>query len=121
MELNKSFIMGVVGALEKAKWSAQENPDDKWGVHISYDAHYGILETEIDVAIAQIMMMGQGYIFSLVGKCPQCQGYFIKKPKNKRYCSDRCRYDYHNKEKVRTGKAAETMRRLRIEKPEKYI
>lgn len=120
-ELDKSFIMGVIAALEKVKWTAQEDPDDKWGVHISYDSHYGIIETDIDVSIAQVLFSRQGEIFSLINKCWQCKGHFIQKPKNKKYCSAKCRYDHHNKERVKSGKAAETMRRLRREKPEKYV
>ena len=51
-----------------------------------------------------------------IRKCQYCDKYYISKTKRmSKYCSDRCRLDFHNRKRIESGEAREYKRKKRQE------
>ena len=68
-----------------------------------------------DMEIQNIdLRKGERSLVGRIRKCPNCNKYFIfTKRATKKYCSEKCKYDFHNKRDTLSGKRKEFMKRKR--------
>lgn len=93
--------------------------------HYPQFEYLAILERDFNV-VKNLMVPGLCYhliefdrenYWDRVIYCKQCHKIFIRKTdRSQKFCSDRCRFRYHNKEKVRSGEHRAYMRNWRAER-----
>ena len=110
MDLDESFIQGTINVFENVKWSCIKT-NNKWKPIVDYQPHpnFSNLETYIDLEIANIIVKERGNeIFPYIKKCEWCINYYPANTlnKNQRFCSDKCRQDWHNRKRIESGEHA---------------
>ena len=59
-----------------------------------------------------LMGLYRGDCWNRIIRCPKCNKFFVAKTvRPQRFCSDECRWNYHNKEKRATGAHTQYMRK----------